>query len=65
MATEVLYKFIFNDKIGRWDVDKRDPDGSELVMRDYATPGEARALLESLTGKQLRPSEESGPKKKP
>jgi hypothetical protein len=35
------FRYTFNAQTGRWDVMRRHLDGTESLVRDYATPSEA------------------------
>ena len=35
------FRYTFNAETGRWDVMRLNTDGTESLVRDYATPSEA------------------------
>jgi hypothetical protein len=46
---EFEFKDRFSIEIGRWEVIRRYPDGTEITMGSYATPAEAKEEAARLT----------------
>jgi len=59
LMADLEFRYRLNPQTGRWDVVRRWPDGTELVIQSYDLPDEAMSEVSRLTKRPPGPPSSS------